>query len=64
MRAIPLRALPLLGLVAPFMREIADVAFTWDRPYRVDANRFAVRFWSDATPFENGAAESAHSFAA
>ena len=60
---IPLRSLPLLGLFAPFLREVADVAFTWDRPYRVDASKFAARFWSDATPFERGAEQAAVSFA-
>lgn len=60
--AIPLWSLPVLGLFSTFMREIADVAFTWDRPYRVDASKFAARFWSDATPFEIGAARAALSF--
>ena len=60
---IPLRSLPLLGLFAPFLREVADVGFTWDRPYRVDASKFAAKFWSDATPFECGAAQAAMSFA-
>ena len=60
---IPLPSLPLLGLFAPFLREVADVAFTWDRPYRVDASKFAARFWSDATPFERGAEQAAVSFA-
>ncbi len=60
---VPLRSLQLLGLFMPFLREVADVAFTWDRPYRVDASKFAARFWSDATPFEVGAAQAALSFA-
>ena len=60
---IPLRSLPFLGLFAPFLREVADVGFTWDRPYRVDASKFAARFWSDATPFERGAEQAAVSFA-
>jgi nucleoside-diphosphate-sugar epimerase len=59
--AIPLWALPLLGLVSPMMREVADVSFMWDRPYRVDASKFANRFWSDVTPFEIGASLSARS---
>ncbi len=63
-RAIPLRALPLLGLAVPFLREVADVAFTWDRPYRVDAAKFKERFWSDVTPFEADAVQAALSFAA
>ena len=62
-RAIPLRLLPLLGLASTFMREVADVGFTWNRPYRVDARKFTGRFWSDVTPFEIGAPATARSFA-
>lgn len=63
-RAIPLWTLPLLGLFARFMKEVADVGFTWDRPYVVDAGKFKRRFWSDVTPFEVGAPATAKSFAA
>lgn len=61
-RAIPLGLLPLLGLFSPFMREMAEMRFTWDRPYRVDATKFTRRFWSDVTPFETGAAATIRSF--
>ncbi len=60
--AIPLKLLPLLGLVAPFMREVADISFTWDRPYQVDATKFSRRFWSNVTPIEIGAPATARSF--
>jgi nucleoside-diphosphate-sugar epimerase len=62
--AIPLRLLPLLGLVSPFLREVADVGFTWDRAYVVDGSKFARRFWANVTPFEIGAAETARAFRA
>jgi nucleoside-diphosphate-sugar epimerase len=61
-RAIPLGLLPFLGLFSPFIREVADVSFTWDRPYVVDASKFKTRFWSDVTPIEIGAAETARWF--
>jgi nucleoside-diphosphate-sugar epimerase len=61
-RAVPLWLLPALGLVMPFMREVADVSFTLDRPYVVDATKFNQRFWSDVTPFEVGAPATALSF--
>ncbi len=61
--AVPLWMLPAIGLVMPFMREVADVSFTLDRPYRVDATKFTRRFWSDVTPFEVGAPATARSFA-
>lgn len=64
MTVVPLRLLPLLGLVSRPLKEVADVGFTWDRPYVVDASKFARRFWSDVTPFETGVPATARSFAA
>ena len=60
--AIPLWSLGVLGLFVRFMKEVADVRFTWDRAYHVDAGKFKRRFWSDVTPFEAGAAATARSF--
>jgi len=62
MMVIPLWLLPLGGLSSRFMKEVADVSFTWDRPYRVDASKFKRRFWADVTPFEVGAPATARSF--
>ena len=62
MTSIPLWLLPLAGLFVRFMKEVADVGFTWDRPYVVDATKFKRRFWSDVTPFEVGAPATARSF--
>jgi nucleoside-diphosphate-sugar epimerase len=61
--AIPLWSAPILGLFMRFMKEVADVGFTWDRPYVVDARKFKTRFWSDVTPFEVGAVATARAFA-
>jgi nucleoside-diphosphate-sugar epimerase len=60
--AIPLWLLPICGLFMRFMKEVADVGFTWNRPYRVDASKFMNRFWSDVTPLEIGAPATAESF--
>ena len=60
--ALPLWLLPVIGIGSPMMREIAEMRFQWDRPYRVDAAKFAARFWSDVTPFETGAQATALSF--
>jgi nucleoside-diphosphate-sugar epimerase len=60
--ALPPFAVSALGLFVPFMKEVAEMSFTWDRPYHVDATKFANRFWSDATPFESGARMTALSF--
>lgn len=61
-RSVPLWLLPMLGLFSRLMTEVADVGFTWDRPYVVDAAKFKKRFWSDVTPFEAGAAATVRSF--
>lgn len=44
----------IVGLFNPPVRELAEMRFQWDRPYLVDASKFAARFWSDPTPFETG----------
>jgi nucleoside-diphosphate-sugar epimerase len=62
--SIPLWSLPILGLAVPFMREVAEMSFTWDRPYEVDASKFKRRFWSDVTPFELGVPATALAFRA
>ncbi|MGH6965856.1 MAG: NAD-dependent epimerase/dehydratase family protein [Phenylobacterium sp.] len=59
---IPLWLLPVAGLFARFMKEVADVSFTWDRPYHVDASKFTQRFGFKPTPFETGAPAAARSF--
>lgn len=64
LRAIPLWTLPVLGLFNRFLKEVADVGFTWDRPYVIDSGKFTRRFWSDVTPFELGAPTTARSFVA
>ncbi|MDR3493922.1 MAG: NAD-dependent epimerase/dehydratase family protein [Ancalomicrobiaceae bacterium] len=61
--AIPLWALPALGLAMPMLKGFVEMRFVWDRPYRVDHQKFAKRFWGDATPFEVGAVATARSFA-
>lgn len=62
--AIPTPLLPVLGLAVPFMKEYAELRFTWNRPYHVDATKFGRRFWSDATPFEVGIPAAIRSFPA
>ena len=62
--AVPLPLLPLMGLFVPFVREVADVAFTWDRPYVVDGSKFTHRFGFTPTPYAIGAPATARAFAA
>ena len=61
-RRVPMSLLPVLGLFSPFLREMVEMRFQWNRPYLVDATKFAQRFWSDPTPFEEGVAQTIRSF--
>jgi nucleoside-diphosphate-sugar epimerase len=61
-RALPLWALPALGLFVPMLREVSEMRFQWNRPYLVDSRRFVSRFGFSATPFEIGAPATALSF--
>ena len=59
---LPAFLLGPLGLAVPFMREVKEMRFTFDRPYRVDSSKFARTFWSDPTPFEEGIRNTALAF--
>jgi nucleoside-diphosphate-sugar epimerase len=61
--AVPLALLRPLGLFYRFAKEVADVGFTWDRPYIVDGGKFARRFDFAPTPFELGVPATVHAFA-
>jgi nucleoside-diphosphate-sugar epimerase len=60
--AVPPIMMKLLGLFVPFIREFNEMSFNFDRPFHLDAGKFGKRFWSDATPFEVGVAETVRSF--
>jgi nucleoside-diphosphate-sugar epimerase len=62
--AVPFPLMSILGLFAPFLREVADVGFTWDRPYVVDGSKFMRRFAFTPTPYEVSAPATARAFAA
>jgi nucleoside-diphosphate-sugar epimerase len=47
------------AIFSPFLRELKEMRFQWDRPYQVDASRFEAAFWSDVTPFETGVSATA-----
>ena len=61
--AVPLALLRPMGLFYRFAKEIADVGFTWDRPYIVDGGKFTRRFGLVPTPFELGVPATVHAFA-
>ncbi|HKN28155.1 MAG TPA: NAD-dependent epimerase/dehydratase family protein [Roseiarcus sp.] len=63
-RVLPASLLGPMGPLSPFLREMREMRFLVDRPYRVDATKFAKAFWSDATPLEAGVRETALAFRA
>ena len=62
--AMPAWMLGTSAMFSPFLGELTEMRFQWDRPYHVDASCFASAFWSDATPFETGVRETALAFRA
>jgi nucleoside-diphosphate-sugar epimerase len=62
--AMPAWMLGPSAMFSPFLRELKEMRFQWDRPYQVDASRFKAAFWSDVTPFETGVPETARTFRA
>jgi nucleoside-diphosphate-sugar epimerase len=60
--AMPAWMLGPSAMFSPFLRELKEMRFQWDRPYQVDASRFKDAFWSDLTPFEAGVPETALAF--
>ncbi|HEX7157071.1 MAG TPA: hypothetical protein VF229_07630, partial [Burkholderiaceae bacterium] len=56
LRAIPAWLQPALGMLEPTVRELVEMRFQTDRPYRVDATKYAARFGAGFTPFDVGLA--------
>jgi hypothetical protein len=50
------------SLAVPFIRELAEMRFQWDRPHRVNADKWRTRFATEATPFTDGLAATMASF--
>ncbi|MGI4877887.1 MAG: NAD-dependent epimerase/dehydratase family protein [Janthinobacterium lividum] len=61
--AVPFMLLRPIGVFYRFAREVADVGFTWDRPYVVDGGKFVRRFAFVPTPFETGVPATVRAFA-
>ncbi len=51
---LPAPLLHVLGLFDRQVYELIEMRFQTDRPYHVDASKFARRFRGDATSFEDG----------
>lgn len=64
---LPVRTCPhwlrkAMGVIMPVVGEMEEMDFQWDRPYRVDATRFAERFDFVPTALETGIKETLESF--
>ncbi|MDH3682545.1 MAG: NAD-dependent epimerase/dehydratase family protein [Acidimicrobiia bacterium] len=61
-QVMPKPLMSVLGLFNADLRELKEMLYQWERPFHVDASKFAARFWADATPWEQGVAETAPSY--
>lgn len=50
--AMPRWLLKAIGIVSPFMREVAEMAYQWDVPFIIDDSRFVKRFGVTATSLD------------
>lgn len=55
---------PVTGIFQPAVRELVEMRFQTDRPYRVDATKFIARFGGGATSFEEGLAATVQFYCA
>lgn len=56
-QALPTWLLSLAGLFVPLMRELAEMAYQYDRDYFFDSSKFERRFDFRITPYEEGVKE-------
>ena len=61
-QVLPKFMLSVVGMFDANAREMKEMLYQFERPFHVDASKFADRFWSDATPFEVGVAAAAPSY--
>jgi nucleoside-diphosphate-sugar epimerase len=61
---LPKVMLTVGGLFDANAREMKEMLYQWARPFHVDSSKFGDRFWSDATPFDEGVAATAVSYGA
>lgn len=50
--------LAIAGLFDANMREMREMLYQWNHPWRVDHSKFAEAFWGDFTPLEDGLHET------
>jgi len=58
-RGVPRWMVRAVGLVSPFMRELAEMTYQWEVPFELDDTRFRTTFGYGATPVETQVADTA-----
>lgn len=53
-RGLRRRMVTLLGLFSPVLRELKELMYQWELPYRVDHSKWAERFGDEHTSFAEG----------
>lgn len=48
----------IVGLLDEDMRELKEMRYQWEKPFRVDASKFTEAFGMEPTPFEAGIAQT------
>jgi len=56
---VPRFVLRAMGLFAPVVREVAEMAYQWEAPYLLDDSRFRAAFSETPTPFDSVVAATA-----
>lgn len=56
--AMPRTAVKLLALVVPFLREIDEMLYQWEKPFVINDRRFRERFGQDPEDRERAAADT------
>lgn len=55
---LPLWMIKAIGLFIPFMKEMPEMIYQYDRDYLFDSSKFEERFRIKATPYEEGVKET------
>jgi nucleoside-diphosphate-sugar epimerase len=61
MSVLPMWMIKLIGLFVPFMREMPEMMYQYDRDYFFDSSKFEKRFGIKATPYAQGVKETVRS---
>ena len=64
MRRLPGFALRLMARVSPLLREVEEMAYQFETPFRMDASDFAATFGQPATPWDAALADTLRAWGA